>query len=93
MKRIKADSAVPTHPKRAESILDFEEDILRNKGLLGSHSPQSLVDTMVFMSGLYFALRSGDEHRNLRFSSIELVEKEGVIPHLVYTETISKIMD
>ena len=42
------------------------------------------------MAGLYFALRSGGEHRNLHFSSVELVEKEGTIPYLVYTETVSK---
>ena len=62
-------------------------EILWKTGLLGNHSPQSLVNTMVFMSGLYFALRSGDGHRNLRFSSVELVES---IPYLIYTETISK---
>ena len=45
---------------------------------------------MVFTSGLYFALRSGDEHRNLFFSSVELVEKEGSITYLIYTETVSK---
>ena len=43
---------------------------------------------MVFMAGLYFALRSGDKHRNLRYGSVELVEKEGTIPYLVYMETV-----
>ena len=90
MKRIKSDSTVQTHPKRAEPILQYEEDLLWKNGVLGSHSPQSLVDTMVFMSGLYFALRSGEEHRSLSFSSVELVEKEGSIPYLIYTETVSK---
>ena len=53
-------------------------------------SPQVLIDTMIFMAGLYFALRSGDEHRQLRFSSVELVEKPGCTPCLVYTESVSK---
>ena len=90
MKRLKADAAVPITPKRVEAILDHEEEVLWKKGLLGSHSPQSLVDTMVFMSGLYFALQSGDEHRNLHFSSVKLVEKEGTTPYLIYIETVSK---
>ena len=60
MKKIKADAAVLTHPKMAEPILEYEEEMFWKKGLQGSHSPQSLVDTMAFMSGLYFALRSGD---------------------------------
>ncbi len=60
--------------------------------MLGCSSPQTLVDTMIFMTGLYFALRSGDEHRQLRFEpcQIELVERSGERPHLVYTEDISK---
>lgn len=64
--------------------------MLWSKNLLGSHSPQSLVDTIVFMSGLYFVLRSSDEHRNLHFSSVKLFEKEGSIPYQVYTATASK---
>ena len=87
MKRIKANAIVPTQPKRAKPI---QEEMLWSKGVLGCYSPQALVDTMLFMCGLYFALRSGDEHRNLRFSSIELLEKEGSTPYLIYTETVSK---
>ena len=77
-------------PKRAKPISESEEEMLWKKGILGSHSPQALVDTMVFMAGLYFALYSGDEHRRLTFSSVRLVEKPGCAPCLVYTETASK---
>lgn len=44
------------------------------------------------MNGLYFALRSGDEHRNLRFNpcQIQIIEKPGERSHLTYTEDISK---
>lgn len=46
---------------------------------------------MVFMCGLYFALRSGQEHRDLQYSQIRLVEPPTAsTPHLVYTENISK---
>ena len=64
--------------------------MLWEKGLLGSHSSQVLVDTTLYMAGLYLALRSGDEHRRLCFSDVELVEKAGNVPHLVYTESVSK---
>ena len=40
MKRIKAIAAVLIHPKRAEPILEYEEEMLWKKGLLGSHSLQ-----------------------------------------------------
>ena len=45
---------------------------------------------MVFMAGLYFALRSCEEHRQLRFSCVQLVEKPGCVPYLLYTEPTSE---
>ena len=47
---------------------------------------------MVFINVVYFALRSGIEHCQLRHtpSQIELVEKPGEHPYLSYTEDISK---
>ena len=46
------------------------------KGLLGSHSPQALVDTMVVLNRLYFALSSGSEYRQLQLHpcQIQLIE-------------------
>ena len=54
------------------------------------HAPLSLLDTMVFMCGFYFALRSRQEHRNLSMDQIKLVEPEGGVLHLIYTENVSK---
>ena len=47
---------------------------------------------MVFYNGFYFALRSGQEHRQLRRDTpqIELVERPGERAYLKYTEDISK---
>ena len=43
-------------------------------------------------NGVCFALRSGKEHRQLRFSPchIEVINKEGCRPYLLYTEGCSK---
>ncbi len=77
--------------RQAEPITINEEAILWEQGLLGSLSPQVLLDTMVFLCGMYFALRSGQEHRDLQFNQIELIEPpDDSPPYLVYTENISK---
>ena len=78
--------------KQAEPLTEEEEEVLWRKGLLGEHSPQALLNTMVYMNGIYFALRSGKEHRELRFNSsqITLIERDGERPFLQYTEDESK---
>ena len=76
--------------KRAEPVTASEEEMLWMKGLLGDKNPQTLLDTMVWMCGMYFALRSGKEHRSLRTGQIELVEVPGKKPFLRYTEGVSK---
>ena len=50
------------------------------KGVLGDNNPQSLLDTMLYMNGIYFVLHGGKEHRQLRhqLSQIQVIEKPGV---------------
>ena len=60
IKRLQAGGA-GIEKNRAQPITN-EEEKLWNEGVLGSHSLQSLLDTMIYMCGLYFALRSGQEH-------------------------------
>ena len=90
MKRLKS-MGLGAVKKQAEPITEEEEELLWSKGLLGDHSPRSLVNTMVYMCGLFFALRSGDEHRRLRYKlcQIEVVE-DTKRPYLIYREDISK---
>ena len=54
--------------KQAEPITIEEENILWERKLLnlGDHTPQTLLDTMVYLCGINFALRSGEEHRSLQ---------------------------
>ena len=58
---------------------------------LGDDNLQSLLDTMLFMNGLYFALCGGKEHRH-HLSQIELIEKPGKRIYLIYREDASKII-
>lgn len=89
MKSLKAQG-YGTVSKQAEPLTTEEEEKMWVTGTLGDHTPQSLLDTMVFMCGLYFALRSGQEHRSLRMEQICLVEPPGQASFLVYTENVSK---
>ena len=62
------------------------------EGLLGDKTPQSLLDTMVFYNRLFFPLRSGQEHRQLRSEpcQISVVEPSDGRAYLKYVEDISK---
>ena len=61
--------------RQAEPLGEEEEQKLWNLGLLGKDSPSVLLNTMVFLIGKNFSLRSGREHRygNLKFSQLTLV--------------------
>ena len=89
MKRLRS-LGLGVQKRQAEPISVSEENILWDKGLLGSNSPQTLLDTILFYCGLFFALRSGQEHRNLTISQTELVECTDGPAYLRYTENISK---
>ena len=61
-------------------------------GVLGDTTPQKLVDTILYMFGVHFALRAGTEHRNLRHinSQIFLHKDSNGAKYLCYTEDVSK---
>ena len=71
MKRLNATGNY-IEKRQAQVITASDEDYLWNLRLLGEHSPQVLLDTIVYMVGLYFALRSGNEHRRLRHNPSQL---------------------
>ncbi len=50
MKRLQSQS-LGAKKKQAEPLTEHEEEIIWNKGLLRDATPQTLLNTMVFMSG------------------------------------------
>ena len=78
--------------KKANVITIEMEEVLWENGLLGDHTPEVLSNTLVYMIGFCFTLRSGEEHRRLHHnpSQIKLVNRPGCSPYLHYKEDISK---
>ena len=78
--------------RQAEVITEEEEEKLWSTGQLGDSSPQQLLNTILYYCGLYFALGSGKEHRQLRRSppQIELFERPAERAYLRYSEDVSK---
>ena len=68
MKRLQS-SGKGSNKRQAEPLTPENEELLWEKGLLGESTPQALLDTMIFYNDIYFALQSGDEHRQLHFNS------------------------
>ena len=64
MKRLQS-AGIGSVKKQAKLLTIEEEELLWQKKLLRDHNPKSLLNMMVFMNGLYFAHRSGSEHRQL----------------------------
>ena len=59
--------------KQAEPIMPHEEERMWAKGVLGDSDPKTLLHTLVFLFGKFFALRSGEEYRNLTFMQLRVV--------------------
>ena len=55
MKRLQR-TGLASRRRKAEPLTEAEEEILWEKGLLGEDTPQSLVDTILVMNGLYFVV-------------------------------------
>ena len=79
--------------KQGEVITLDEEEQLWSKGVLGDSKPQQLLDTIVYLFGIHFALRGGSEHPRLRSENSLIVkgkDKRTGLEYLEYREDISK---
>ncbi len=88
----RAQSGLGIVKKQAQVITLEEEEKLWSLKLLGGHTPQSLLDTQLYLLGLHFALRGGVEHRRLKHmnSQISVHTDMGGARHLEYHEDVSK---
>ena len=76
--------------KKAKALSQKDEELLWTTGSLGTHSPAVLLDTLVFLARKIFALRGGQEHRDLCFDSFDFAETEDGKTMVTYREKTSK---
>lgn len=78
--------------RQADVITRNDEEKMWTLGVLGSDTPKKLIDTLLFLNGLHFALRSGHEHRSLSIKQVRVTEPNDECKFycLEYTETVSK---
>ncbi len=78
--------------KPSEPISLLQENKMWADGVLGTSNPDQLRDTLLFLLGLNFALRGGEEHKNLRSpgfnSQLVLCSDESGVKYLEFTEDL-----
>ena len=88
----RASAGVGVDVKQAKVISESDENYLWEHGYLGNVNPEVLRNTLVWVLGLNFALRAGQEHRNLRMKNSQLsvaIDEDGK-QYLEYKEDVSK---
>ena len=77
---------------KAEPISVSEEEKMWELGILGDSTPEKLVDTILYLNGMHFALRAAEEHKSLKVNLQFKVGYEDSIglKYLKYTECTSK---
>lgn len=79
--------------RKAQLISTEYEAQMWSAGTLGSDSPTVLLNTVIYLLGLHFALRGGEELRRLRYGALAQVRKQVDAdgrPCLLYVEDYSK---
>ncbi len=90
MKRLTA-KGTGSNTRKAEALTDKEIEKLWQTKQLGDFNPGVLIRTVLFLNGINFGMRGGQEHRNLRYNPPQItLHKDGKVPYLKYREDCSK---
>ena len=76
---------------QARVVTPDEENKLWEKGKIGMHSPNALLNAIFFYCGMYFCLRGEEEHRMSQLVFKDVADHSKTIRCLQYTEHGSKI--
>ncbi len=77
----------------AQPIPEGAEEKIWEQGILGNSSPETLLNTMVYLFGMHFALRAVQEHKNIKVGTGQIqicVDNDLNLKYLLYTECSSK---
>lgn len=77
-------------PNAAEPVSSNEQAILRDSGVIGTESPEALLNTMWLNNCMLYGIRGGTESRNLRWGDIKLKATDSGREYLEYNERITK---
>ena len=81
-------SGIGTVKAQARVITTQEEETLWTTGVVGTTSPNSLLNAVFFYCGVYLCLHGGDEHRDLKYSQFEF----GLVDNPEYVSEKIEIM-
>ena len=77
-------------PNAAKVLTSQDEELLWSKGVLGSHSPQSLIQTMWFLLTQHFGLRGCQEHHDMYVEDFAFSTDDNGIEFVTYEENPTK---
>ena len=77
-------------PNKSDVITSTDEDILWTSGQLGTHSPQSLFNTIWYFNTKLFGFRGAHESRQLKWGDITLHKDTEGDEYLQFRERLSK---
>ena len=91
MKQLSKEGKIAPRIKAMPISLE-EEEMLWEKGILGDENPTKLVDTLLYLLGIHFALRAAKEHKDLKVDQqIKVMfDAEVALKYLYYEENTSK---
>ena len=86
-------SGVISGTNKSKAISLENENILWESGILGKNDPKQLCQTVIYLIGIHFCLRGGNELRNMRYGPHAQI-KRGIDSSnkdcLIFTEDVSK---
>ena len=91
MKELSHEGCVQPH-NQADLISVEQENDMWERHILGSSNPKQLVDTMLYLFGVHFALCAGAEHHALCVGPCSQItlHSDGGLRYLLYHEDVSK---